>query len=249
MQKIIELKEHQSAIIERRKKQKKRNIITLFIILGIVLLILVYVQSPLSHISKVTIKGNHFETNQYYIEKSGLTVGDSLWGFKKDQVVQNLEKLDFVKQVTVERKWLNSVAIKIKENRRVAILRTSNAQYYVLENGELLPGRIKPKSYELPIFLNLHDEKQRKELAKQLMQLSPDLLQMISQIEPAPTKSNPELLKMYMNDGFEVRIDIPKIASKMKYYPSIIAQLNQNKKGVIHLEIGGYYNSFKLEYK
>lgn len=81
------------------------------------------------------------------------------------------------------------------------------------------------------------------------MQLSPDLLQMISQIEPAPTKSNPELLKMYMNDGFEVRIDIPKIASKMKYYPSIIAQLNQNKKGVIHLEIGGYYNSFKLEYK
>lgn len=82
MQKIIELKEHQSAIIERRKN-RKRNIITLFIILGIVLLILVYVQSPLSHISKVTIKGNHFETNQYYIEKSGLTVGDSLWGFKK----------------------------------------------------------------------------------------------------------------------------------------------------------------------
>lgn len=249
MQKLIELKEHQSAIVERRKKQKKRNVITLFVFLGIVLCFLVYIQSPLSHISKIVVKGNQFETSNYYIEKSGIAVGDSLWGFEKLQVTKKLEKLDFVKSVEIERNWLNQVTIKLKENRRVAILRTNNAYYYVLENGETLPGRIKPKSYELPILLNVHDEKQRKELMNQLMKLDPDLLNMISQIEATPTKSNADLLKFYMNDGFEVKVDIPKIASKLQYYPSIVAQLDQQKKGVIHLEIGGYYNSFKLEYK
>jgi len=249
MQKVIEIKERSSTLIERRKKKQKRNFIILLVLLGIVLMFLLYFQTPFSHIGKINVTGQQIETEEYYIKHSGLSTGDSFWRFDPKEVQNRLKNQPTVKSVKVERSWLNEVNIQIKENKRTAILKTGDRYNYVLENGELLSSRATVDQTNLPILLDMPDRKFRSKLVKQLKRLDQDILLMISQIEKPKNTTNDNLVQLYMSDGFEVKVNVTNLASKLQYYPSIVAQLGTEKKGVINLEIGGYYNTFKLEYK
>lgn len=249
MHKIINIEERIPTLKNRREKKKNTRFILLLVILGILLLFLLYFQLPISHINKIKVTGGKVETQEYYIKHSGIAEGEALWNFNNEEVTSNIKKLDTVKSVTVKRVWLNDVKIHVVENKKVALLKTQDRYNIVLENGKVLPNRNKVTDFSMPILLNMLDEEFRLNLIQQLNDLKPNILSMISQVEYAPTKANANLVQIYMNDGFEVKADITNLASKLQYYPSIVTQLDKDKKGVINLEIGGYYNSFKLEYK
>lgn len=249
MHKIIDIEERIPTLKKRRKKRNNIRLILLLAILGVLLLSLLYYQLPISHINKIKVTGQKVETQEYYIKHSGISEGESLWNFKTKDVEEKLGNLDTVKSVTVERVWLNDVTIKVEENKKIALMKTGNRYNFVLENGKILPNRIKVTTFDLPILINIQDENFREILIEQLILLKPNIVAMISQIEQVSSKTNPNLIQLYMNDGFEVKADNTNFASKIQYYPSIVAQLGKDKKGVINLEIGGYYNSFKLEYK
>lgn len=249
MHKIIDIEKRIPTLKKRREKRKNIRFILLLVILGVLLLSLLYYQLPISHINQIKVTGQKVETQEYYIKHSGISEGESLWDFKIKDVEAKLGKLDTVKSVTVERIWLNNVTIKVKEHKKVALMKTNNRYNFVLENGKVLPDRIEVKNFDLPILTNMQDENFREIFIEQLILLKPNIVAMISQAEQVTSKTNPNLVQLYMNDGFEVKADNTNLASKLQYYPSIVAQLGNDKKGVINLEIGGYYNSFKLEYK
>jgi cell division protein FtsQ len=48
-----------------------------------------------------------------------------------------------------------------------------------------------------------------------------------------------------MNDGFEVSASIKSFSGKMAHYPSIISQLDPNKKGIIDLEVGSFFKAYE----
>jgi cell division protein FtsQ len=50
-----------------------------------------------------------------------------------------------------------------------------------------------------------------------------------------------------MNDGFEVRATLRTFSDKMVHYPSIISQLDPNKKGIIDLEVGSFFKAYESE--
>ncbi|WP_337999011.1 hypothetical protein [Bacillus methanolicus] len=50
-----------------------------------------------------------------------------------------------------------------------------------------------------------------------------------------------------MNDGFEVNATLRGFAEKMAHYPSIVSQLDPDKKGVIDLEVGSYFKAYDEE--
>ncbi|GEK32645.1 cell division protein FtsQ/DivIB [Kurthia sibirica] len=249
MHKIIDIEERIPALKQRRKKRKNIRFFFLLFILALALLTLLYFQLPISHIKTIHVEGDKIQTKEFYIKHSGITEGDSLWSFDNKRVITSLENEATVKKATVHRSWLNSVDIKLVENRQVALIKDENRYNYVLENGETLLLNEPPTQFNLPILLNMSDGKVRKQLILQLQKLDPELVQLISQIESTPSAANNQSIRLYMNDGFEVRANYSNLASRLQYYPSIISQLNKEKKGVINLEIGGYYNSYKLEYK
>ena len=77
------------------------------------------------------------------------------------------------------------------------------------------------------------------------------MLALISQINATPSTSDPYAITLFMNDGYEVRADITSLASKLNYYPSIIAQIEnqqQFEKGIIDIEVGSYYRPYSDEY-
>ena len=47
-----------------------------------------------------------------------------------------------------------------------------------------------------------------------------------------------------MNDGYVVSGTIRDFADKMKVYPSIVSQLEPGSKGIIHIGVGVYFESF-----
>ena len=72
-------------------------------------------------------------------------------------------------------------------------------------------------------------------------------LNSISEIHYTPKKTDHYHISLFMNDGFEVSATLRSFSEKMAHYPSIISQLDPNKKGIIDLEVGSYFKAFEPE--
>ncbi len=248
MEKIIDIEERIPTLKERRKKRTNRRFLLLLVIFIATLLTLLYFQSPISHIKKITVEGNHLKSKEFYIKHSGIEKGNSLWEFNSGRVESLLKDQRIVENVTIKRKWINEVTISVSEYKQVAYLKENDHYNLVLNNGTILQLNNAPTSLNVPILVGFEDNKTRKKMIQQLDKMDEELISLISQVNAIPNDTNPYAIQMFMNDGFEVRASIPTLASKLKYYPSIISQVKKGEKGVIDLEVGTFYRSYNSEY-
>lgn len=249
MKKIIDIEDRIPTLRERRRKRTNLKFIILSFLFFFILLILVYFQSPYSDIRHIEISGANLTEEGYYRDKSKLKIGHSMWSFKANKIEQVLEKDDWVKKVTVKRKGLTTVRIEIKEWGKVAYTEENGSFYPILENGYVYPIARQDGLLDVPVFMQFKDKKVRQRLVKELSKLDPEVLTLISQINAYPTKNDPYTVRLYMNDGYEVRAVISTLVSKLSYYPSIVAQIPKGQKGVIDLEVGSYYRPYDEEYR
>jgi len=248
LEKVIDIEDRIPTLKKRRKKRTNRKFIVLILLFFIVLAVLLYFQSPYSNINKITVNGAKLVDNEYYVEKSTLALGKSMWGFKVEDVEKILLKDKWVKEAHVNRNWLRGVTIDMKEWKKVAYLAGDGTYYPLLENGERFEQKGNDTPIDAPVFIGITGEKTIKKLVEQLAQLKPEVLALISQVNTNSNDTNPNAVKLYMNDGYEVRAIIQSLADKLNYYPSIVVQIANLEKGVIDLEVGSYYRPFNEEY-
>lgn len=99
---------------------------------------------------------------------------------------------------------------------------------------------------DVPVLLNLTPTLQN-EVMDELSKLNYDIIKQINAISSNSNQVNTSLLLIEMKDGNYVEINANQISQKLKYYNDIsliIRQKNGNKKGIIHLNIGDYYEPF-----
>ncbi|WHY02294.1 cell division protein FtsQ/DivIB [Neobacillus sp. DY30] len=232
---------------QRRRKANKRLIILLFLFFTMIAVV-AYVQSPLSHVKKITIIGNELLPTDEIIEITKLSKTTNIWSVKKDTISLTLEKMNVIKQAKVTIKWPNTVLIEIEERNKIAYLASDDSYYPVMENGKVLKDR---KFTELPvnapILFKFKDGAVLKEMVASLDELPNEVLNAISEIHYTPKKTDRYHISLYMNDGFEVSATLRSFSEKMEHYPSIISQLDPTIKGVIDLEVGSYFKAFELE--
>ncbi|RHW39735.1 cell division protein DivIB [Lysinibacillus yapensis] len=251
MDKVIDIEERIPTLREKRRKRTNFKFIFLLLIFLITLFLLLYFQSPYSKISKVEVNGADLVGAEAYEKQSGLQTGDSIWGFKANDIEDTIGKDYWIKDVQVKRKWLTTVQIEVDEWETVAYLSLDQKLYPLLANGDVFKESSKLKPIDAPLFLNFEDEKVRRRLLKELGKLDKNVLSMISQINSTPSNSNPFSITLFMNDGYEVRAEVTSLADKLNYYPSIVAQIENdgtNQKGIIDIEVGSYYKSYEDEY-
>lgn len=248
MEKVIDIEDRIPTLKKRRKKRTNRKFIVLILLFFTVLAVLLYFQSPYSKINKITVNGARLVEEQYYMKASTLTTGKSMWGFKVEDVEKILLKDKWVKEAHVKRNWLRGVTIDIKEWKKVAYLAGDGTYYPLLENGKRFEQVGDDIPIDAPVFIGITGEKTIKKLVKQLAQLNPEVLALISQVNTNSNETNPNAIKLYMNDGYEVRAVIQTLAEKLNHYPSLVAQIPNLEKGVIDLEVGSYYRPFNTEY-
>ncbi|KOS62375.1 FtsQ-type POTRA domain-containing protein [Lysinibacillus agricola] len=248
MEKVIDIEDRIPTLKKRRKKRTNRKFIVLILLFFIVLAVLLYFQSPYSKINKITVNGAQLADEQYYLQASSLTPGKSMWGFKVEDVEKLLLKDKWVKEAQVKRNWIQGVTIEIKEWKKVAYLAGDGTYYPLLENGKRFEHAEDDIPIDAPVFIGITGEKTINKLVKQLAQLKPEVLDLISQVNTNSDETNPNAVKLFMNDGYEVRAVIQTLAEKLNHYPSIVAQIPNAEKGVIDLEVGSYFKSFNAEY-
>ncbi|WP_107839249.1 cell division protein FtsQ/DivIB [Metasolibacillus meyeri] len=251
MKKVIDIEERIPTLRAKRRRRSNVKFILLTTIFGIILFLLLYFQSPYSDIKTIDVTGGSIEDATFYTKQSGLNIGDSMWSFKEDDIEKQILRQDWVKTVTVKRKWLTTVSIQIEEWNKVAYIAKDNDFYPMLENGVILSVQDQLIPIDAPIFLKFDDEKIRKRLLQELAKLNPEVLAMISQIKATPTSTDPYAITLFMNDGYEVRAEITTLASKLNHYPSFVAWIENtegHEKGIIDIEVGEYYRSYFKEY-
>lgn len=245
--KVIDIEERIPQLKQKRKRKKNTKFIVLLLILLLLLSAFLYFQSSFSKIKRITINGAELLSKEAYLDLLTFQEGDSMWRLPVDRAIQNIEKSNMVKKVTIKRKWPQQVNVTVKEWKHVAYVRQDTIYKGVLESG-----RIYQSKYDLPIdapiISGFTKRAEREAVAQQLVKLPSEVTLLISQIENNSTKKSPNRVHLYMNDGFEVYASMDTFAKKMKYYPEFVSQIPVGEKGTIDLEVGSYYRPFKEQY-
>jgi len=242
--KIIDIEDRIPTLRERRKKRTNRKFTLLLVIFLLTLLGLLYFQSPYSHVQTITVKGAKLASTELYIEQSGLQIGQSMWEIRTSRAEERLQKHNWVQEATIKRNGFTSVVINVKEWKKTAYIETEEGLDLLLENGAVYQSEMEHSPMDAPLLSNFENKKTTARMMEQLSKLNEEVLSMISQIESTPSKADPYRIRLFMNDGYEVRAIIPSFAEKMNYYPSIIAQIGTSQKGVIDIEVGSFFQTY-----
>lgn len=238
--KVVSIEDRIPKLKQARKRKANRRLIFYLSIFFILISIIIYLQSPLSHIKHIHVFGNTMVTTEDILTKSGLSPQINIWSVKDDEIESVIQELAVVEEVQVIRKLPWTIEIHISEYDRVGYVKHHEAFLPILGNGETLPAVSKPIG-DAPLLLGFTDDAYLNRMAQELTRLSKTILKLISEIHWNPVEENPNKITLYMNDGFIVNSTIRDFSQKMEVYPSITAQLDPNEKGIIHIGVGAYF--------
>jgi cell division protein FtsQ len=243
--KIVALEDRIPKLKEQRRRKANRRLILLLMLFFTLIVVVAYTQSPLSHVKKITVKGNEMYTSSELIKKTGLSTKTNIWKVKTNEVKANLKGLPEIKKATVTIQWPNTINIQVQEHQRIAYQEKDSLFYPVMENGKILKDRkIKEIPVNSPILFGFKEGSVLNEMISELDKLPNEILNSISEIHYSPKKTDQYHISLFMNDGFEVSATLRSFSDKMIHYPSIISQLDPNKKGIIDLEVGSFFKAF-----
>lgn len=232
---------------ERNKRLHRRLTLIISFFLVAILIVLYYV-SPLSKLGNITVSGaEHVEKNQV-ITQSKLEKNASLWEqFWDRKIYENniVRRLPRIKSASISLSGLNSFNISVKEHKVVAMESSDGAYHPILENGKILTEVESSPQSDMPVFQNFSDETIIKRLIVSYNKLPDDIKNNISEIRYEPSKSNKDLINLYMKDTNKVIVNIDQLSEKMAYYQQVSSQMTE--PGVIDMEVGIF--SYPLEKK
>lgn len=214
--------------VKKRKIKVKR---ILFCILFLSLLVLLFLYLKDLPIKNIYIIGNNILKDKEIIEIANLSNYPSFINTSNREIIKKLEKNEYIKKVTIKKKFYNKIYIYITENK---ILSSYNNKL-LLESGEYIDNKYNITS--APILISDITSIKDKFVSKFSL-VKDDILLKISEIEYTPNEVDNERFSLQMNDGNLVYITLSKI-TKINKYNSIYSEM-EGKKGIIYLDSGDY---------
>lgn len=243
--KIVSIEERIPKLKQARKKKANRRLVFYLSIFFFLISIIVYLQSPLSHIKTINVIGNSYSADEEIIKQSKLTTKSNIWTINPSDIENEISKNEIVESVEVNRKLPWTVEIELKEFERVGYVERDHIFYPILGNGTTLGGAGQEHyNGDAPLLAEFSDEAYLHRMTSELQKLPENILNLISEIYWKPVDENKNKILLYMNDGFMVDGTIRNFAEKMEVYPSIASQLEPDSKGIIHIGVGAYFESF-----
>lgn len=210
---------------------------------GLVLLLMLYVVSPLSKLTRVQITGTQGLTVREVQTASGIKPGAFIWRVVDQQTTitkQAQAKNPQIKSLRVTVTGPRAVRVRVQEYPVIGLVNHNGRQELLLANGKYRVVRGRAQNFVTYAGFK-HDPGLLKTTAQQIGRLPVMVRQGISEVTYTPTPVDPQRLRLYMNDGNTVLVRADQVAKKLAYYPSITATMKQN--GVVDLQFGAYsYN-------
>jgi cell division protein FtsQ len=226
----------------RNKKLKRR----LAVITGISLfaiLVMSYEISPLSKLANVEVNGANATDTQEIITGSKLEKNQNILEqfFNRGQFEKNIVESNIrVKTAKISWSGINNFHIQVTEYAIKGYEQEENQFFPILENGKILseqPVTDEERNKELPLLLGFKGKSEQvSNLFVAFNRLPQDMQNKIVNVQLSPRESNPDLVRITMNDGNLVIVSIEDIVDKMEYYQSVASQMSE--PGVIDMEVG-----------
>lgn len=243
--KIVSIEDRIPKLKQARKKKANRRLVFYLSIFFFLISIIVYLQSPLSHIKTIEVSGNAFLTDEEVIGISGMQTNTNIWTINKEEIAAEMIEHPVVESAEVQRSLPRTVEINLKEFEHVGYAEEGNSYFPVLGDGTILESMSQSDpSGDAPMLIGFSDEEYLHRMANELEKLPDHISNLISEIHWAPVEDNESKILLYMNDGFLVDGAIRNFAERMEAYPSIAGQLDEEAQGIIHIGAGAYFESF-----
>jgi cell division protein FtsQ len=248
--KVVVLEERVPKLKQQRRQKANRKLIGYIAFFFMLILCIIYFQSPLSNVKHIEIKGNEHVSEEDILKLSGITNKTSFWKIDDESIVKKISSHPEIQTAKIQKRFPNKIILSVKERKRVAYILDKQKFLPLLENGKILTNikqDIVPN--DAPILVNWKKGDDIQEMASQLAELPAHVLNAISEIHHTPNSNDHYHVTVFMNDGFEVSATVHNFAKKMSLYPSIVNQLDPKVKGVIHLEVSNYFKTYPSDEK
>lgn len=236
------LKEEKQKLKKPKLSKKVRWQTTAFIVFfTISLLVILYYASPLSNLHEVQVVGDKYMNSNKIIKTADFKPGERLWHqyFGRDEVEQRIQRAyPGIKKVDITLDRLNDFTIHVEEYPLAGYVIVDKVKYApILENGTILKETIKNKPEGI-IYADFKSGELLKSVIYAYMHLPEKIRSLVQQITLTPTKSNPELLTLYMKDGNQVKVSSSEMEEQLPYYEQVAKQMKN--KGIVDMEVGIY---------
>ncbi|MBP3766310.1 MAG: FtsQ-type POTRA domain-containing protein [Bacilli bacterium] len=231
-------KKKKRKVVKKRPKKhikiKYGRVCIALIILGLTIYLFnQFVKFP---IKNIYISGNTILSDQEIIDISGLTNYPSIISTENLTIKKRLEKNVFIKSAKVYKKKLKEVYIEIDEN------------YPIFYDSSLGKTILKDKSkvdvdYTSPLLVNYVPDTIYEEFKNKMSTIDRSILNRISEIKYDPSNVDTERFLLSMNDGNYVYLTLIYF-DKINNYVDILKNF-ENKKGVLYLDSGEYFQVYE----
>ena len=207
----------------------------------LVLLLSVYLLTPLSTIKNIEVKGNSNTQADDIKRASGIQDSDYTLALllDKEKYAERIKSNHWIESAKIDYKFPTNFTIEVKEFKIVGYYVTGEDHYPILSSGTIDSSPVNllnlPETY---LTVTFNDEQQVKELITGLSTISEDIKSQIQKIELAPSKATADLLKITMLDTDEVLVPLSELSKKLPYYSKIKPQLSE--PSVVDMEAGVY---------
>lgn len=248
----------QAKIIRKKKRIKKviKTLLLLAIIIGGICFALI---SPIFNIEDIKVNGNEQINSDTIVSLSQLQVGQNIFRFYKEKVINDIKTNAYVENVKIKRKIPNKIEITIEERKQDYNVEFLNGYAYINNQGYIL--EISEQKLDLPVIKGiltpqeqivegnrLNDvDLEKLETVIQIMNIckSYNLDKKVSSIDI--TDSNDYIMEMDEEKKIVHLGNNSNLSNKMLYVPAILAE-NQGKEGTIYLN-GDINGDFKPRFR
>ena len=210
----------------------------------LVLLLSVYLLTPLSTIKNIEVKGNSNTQADDIKQASGIQDSDYTLALllDKEKYAERIKSNHWIESAKINYQFPTNFTIEVKEFDIVGYYVSGEEHYPILSSGTVESTPVDrlnlPETY---LTVTFNDEQQVKELITGLSTISEDIKSQIQKIELAPSKATADLLKITMQDTDEILVPLSELSKKLPYYSKIKPQLSE--PSFIDMEAGIYSTS------
>ena len=207
----------------------------------LILLLSVYLLTPLSTIKNIEVKGNSNTQADDIKQASGIQDSDYTLALllDKETYAERIKSNHWIESAKIDYQFPTNFTIEVKEFDIVGYYVSGEEYYPILSSGTVESTPVDrlnlPETY---LTVTFNDEQQVKKLITGLSTISEDIKSQIQKIELAPSKATADLLKITMLDTDEILVPLSELSKKLPYYSKIKPQLSE--PSVVDMEAGVY---------
>lgn len=230
-----------------QRVDNSRRVLSILVPFLIIMLLALYIVSPLSKIKKIQVTGNQDLSAAKVESAAQIKKGALIWRVlfqqkKLEQTAQKEKANPQVKTLKVSLTGPQSIKIQVTEYPIIGVIEHNGVNQLLIGNGRLTPVKNRSISNFVRYAGFEHHEKIMQQTARQIGRLPAAIRGGISEVTFAPTTSDTKRLRIYMNDGNEILVRSDNLNQKMRYYPSIASKMKAN--GVVDLQYGAFSYSY-----